>query len=274
MDSFIDVPTVAFYMTQDGSFHVHPMMPGVKVRLGLSLKNVREAVMAQIAAIEAGKTGKDWNAELRQFRLSWYSTGTWIDDLNKVVPALAARYLLIAVQENLCDKQDIALFYQAAVAFAVQAGLKDIRSNAPGYNVFVIHGRDDAALTALRAFIQGQGYKSLILRDLPPNGEAIIEALERVLPEADRIIALFTADDEGKLRDSRAPLKPRVRQNVLIEVGYAMIHRRRDSIIIALGGPEIPTNLDGIRRIQADEWGFQVQQELGRALPRLDQGSA
>jgi hypothetical protein len=56
-------------------------------------------------------------------------------------------------------------------------------------------------ITRLAAFIEGQGYQPLTLSRQPVcGGETIIEALERILPESNLIIALFTPDDEGRLR--------------------------------------------------------------------------
>jgi predicted nucleotide-binding protein len=104
---------------------------------------------------------------------------------------------------------------------------------------------------------------------MPAGAELIIEGLTRLLPTANKIIALFTPDDEGRLRGGDTPLCPRARQNVLIETGFAMIQRRADSVIIALGNTEIPSDLSGIRTIQATSWDATVENQLAQTLNNM-----
>jgi hypothetical protein len=262
---FAIVPTVAIYLTDDGEKHIVPM-PQLTMVKGHRLEKIQDLVAIQIAVVEADKTGRDRNDEVRRFRFGWYGTGSLTADLSRTPAASAMKHLLLAVQEELCDKEDLGTLEAAAIASYLQLGLRDIRSGEPGGRVFIIHGRDEDALGNLAAFIERQGYQPLILSRQPVRGETIIEALERLLPEADLIVALFTPDDEGRLHRDEEPLKPRVRQNVLVEAGFAMIQRRQDSIIVALGKTEVPTDLDGIRRIQADGWGYSVEQQLREAL--------
>jgi predicted nucleotide-binding protein len=90
---------------------------------------------------------------------------------------------------------------------------------------------------------------------LPKEGSpTIIEVLEKHVPNANAVVTLLTPDDEGRKRGDQLPLEPRARQNVLVEAGYAMISRRTRSILVAIGGVTIPTDFEGIHRIQADEW--------------------
>ena len=77
------------------------------------------------------------------------------------------------------------------------------------------------------------------------------------------VVALFNEDDEGRARaDSSGALRPRVRQNVLVEAGFAIIQRRTDSIIIVLGDVEVPSDFGGILTVRAKEWGFEVEDQL------------
>ena len=49
---------------------------------------------------------------------------------------------------------------------------------------------------------------------------------------------------------------------MLFETGFAMIQRRTESIIVALGETEIPSDLDGIRRICAPELNYDLEEKL------------
>lgn len=266
---YFEIPTVCFYAARDAEAKIRPMMPGIKVPTGcgVTLKEVCNAVVQQIANDEAERLGGDRQDEIRQFRLTWYRSQRWIDNLNEPVRPSMAKHILVAVQQELVASAQQEILYQQAEAVGLHSGLSHIASGAPGRNVFVIHGRDEAALSRLLAFTEHLGFAPQSLSRLPlQGGETIIESLERLLPEADLVLALFTPDDEGRLKGGSEPLKPRVRQNVLIEAGFALIQRRSDSIIIALGETEIPSDLEGIRRICAPAWNFHVEQELRDVL--------
>jgi predicted nucleotide-binding protein len=93
----------------------------------------------------------------------------------------------------------------------------------------------------------------------------VIELLEQYLPSADAVIALLTPDDEGRKRGARK-WELRARQNVLIEAGYAVLSRRDRSIIVALGGVTIPTDFEGIHRVQEEAWYESVGTKVARRL--------
>ena len=137
--------------------------------------------------------------------------------------------------------------------------------------VFVIYGHDAAVLEKVELLLRRLGCEPLIFSQFPKSGsETNIELLERVMPQADVLVALFTPDDEGREKGSDQLLRPRARQNVLVEAGYALIQKRRTSLIIAVGGVEIPSDFDGINRIQGDLWDATLERRLAHALHDLD----
>jgi predicted nucleotide-binding protein len=75
----------------------------------------------------------------------------------------------------------------------------------------------------------------------------------------------MTPDDEGRVMGD-SPLTPRVRENVMVEAGYAVINRRERSVLIALGGVSIPSDFDGIARIQKSVLDKSVEVELAKHL--------
>lgn len=104
----------------------------------------------------------------------------------------------------------------------------------------------------------------------------VIEILETNMPQFDAVIALFTPDDEGRKRsvtsglsETHEQLRPRARQNVLIEAGYAIISRRHRSLIVALGGVGIPSDFEGIHRLQYDMWTTDLETQIASRLAQM-----
>ena len=135
--------------------------------------------------------------------------------------------------------------------------------------VFVIYGHD-FSYRFLELVLHRIGADPLVFEQLPKTGGAtVIELLEQYIPSADAVIALLTPDDEGRKKGTDT-WEPRARQNVLIEAGYAVISRRSRSVIVALGGVSIPSDFEGIHRIQESEWSATVGMKVAKRL--LDMG--
>lgn len=131
--------------------------------------------------------------------------------------------------------------------------------------VFVIHGHDPCHQD-LDLFLQRIGVKPLFFDQLPKTGSAtIVELLETYIPGADAAIVLLTPDDEGRKRGT-CDLELRARQNVLIEAGYAVIARRISTVLVALGGVCIPSDFEGIHRIEAQTWTSAVASKIAKRL--------
>jgi hypothetical protein len=269
MDNGVNVPVMIHYRRHDGTETFESYLP--QVPKGVTLRQVVSMLAMAIAAAEAKGEDSDLKSQRRDFLWTWYGADAWISDTNVGIPRSAEKHLLVGVQTDLAGQHDRQYWERLAAFAGEKYGFKDRLPGEPGRRVFIIHGRDQKSLTQLSAFLGHLGFTPLSLSRLPTHGsETLIEALERLLPEAEFIVALFTPDDEGRLRNGVEPLKPRVRQNVLIEAGFAVIQRRRESIIVALGETDIPSDLAGIRRIEADEWNSGVEEQLERALAILE----
>jgi predicted nucleotide-binding protein len=142
------------------------------------------------------------------------------------------------------------------------------RRNAPRRpTVFIVHGHDVTTLAYVESLLLRIGCQPVTFRNYPEGSKTNIEILEYSIPKADAVVALLTPDDEGrKLGDEN--LLPRSRQNVLVEAGYAVISRRESSIIVAIGGVEIPSDFDGINRVQGDRWNREMGLDLARRLEK------
>jgi hypothetical protein len=119
--------------------------------------------------------------------------------------------------------------------------------------VFVVHGRKPP-LRELRSWLERRPKLEVELRLLEEEitaGDLLPDALSRVSSEGDAAIVLATAEDIGRLASDGGPPKPRMRQNVLFETGvfWGRLGRHRTALVIH-GHPEIPTDLDGVFRIE------------------------
>jgi predicted nucleotide-binding protein len=132
--------------------------------------------------------------------------------------------------------------------------------------VFLIHGHDKVVLAKVESLLLRLGCEPVIFSKLAGKGaKTNIEILEQELISVDAVVALLTPDDEGRKRGSGG-LEPRARQNVMIEAGYALISRRDTAWIVATGGVCIPSDLDGINRIQTEVWNRGAAINLARDL--------
>jgi len=106
--------------------------------------------------------------------------------------------------------------------------------------VFIIHGRDDGCKETVARFVEKLGLDPVILHEQANKGMTLIEKFEHHA-EVGFAIALLTPDDVGGLADDSENLKPRARQNVVLELGYFMgILGRQRVCALTRGDVEIP----------------------------------
>ncbi|MBV8546604.1 MAG: nucleotide-binding protein [Acidobacteria bacterium] len=136
--------------------------------------------------------------------------------------------------------------------------------------VFIVHGHDSAILAQVENVLHRIGAIPVYYDRAPRSGsKTIVEFLEDIVRTADAIVVLMTPDDEGRERRRAMPLQPRARENVLIEAGYGVLAMREHSILVAIGGVNIPSDLAGIDRIQGDEWSTDLAAKLAQRLSNM-----
>ena len=133
-----------------------------------------------------------------------------------------------------------------------------------GYELFVVHGRDNEAKETVARFLQKLQLKPIILHEKPNEGRTIVEKFE----EYGRVgfaIVILTPDDVGKLQNTQA-LNPRARQNVIFEFGYFVGRLGREHVCaLKKGELEIPSDYDGVIYIAMDDtdaWQIALAREL------------
>ncbi|MCA1456977.1 nucleotide-binding protein [Bradyrhizobium sp. BRP22] len=139
--------------------------------------------------------------------------------------------------------------------------------------VFVSHGHDEKAKADVESFLENCGLKPIILADQPNAGRAILEKFE-AYGDVGFAIVLLTADDLGRAKSGfDTDMRPRARQNVIMELGYFMAKLGRGRVCVLLQtGVEIPSNISGIVAIRySDEskWQNDLRRELEHAGLKL-----
>lgn len=130
--------------------------------------------------------------------------------------------------------------------------------------VFVVHGQNETARTAVVSFLESIGLVGIVLHDQPNMGRHL---LTKFIQEAELVtfaVVLMTDDDVGSLKGGK--LAPRARQNVILELGYFLAHLGQAKVCALITpGLETPSDFDGIVYIRMDN-EQQWQEELKREL--------
>ena len=132
--------------------------------------------------------------------------------------------------------------------------------------VFVVHGRDEAAKQTVARYLEGLGLKPIILQEQPSEGQTVIEKFEGYAQTAGFAVILGTPDDVGALSDDQENLQPRMRQNVVFELGYFTHALGRKCVCVMLKGDlERPSDYYGVIYIPLDDsegWKLRLATEL------------
>ena len=134
--------------------------------------------------------------------------------------------------------------------------------------IFIVHGRDEHLRTQVENVLRALGLEPIILQEQANNGKTIIEKIEECTDVGFGIV-LYTPCDEGRLKSEDGELKPRARQNVVLEHGYLMAKLGRERVCCLVSkNVEFPSDIQGIGYIPAkdvDQWKYKLAQELKAA---------
>jgi predicted nucleotide-binding protein len=146
-----------------------------------------------------------------------------------------------------------------------------------GSKVFLVHGHDDSARETTARFLERLKLEPIILHEQANEGRTIIEKVEHY-SEVVFAVVLLTPDDVGGLNVQSPELKPRARQNVILELGYFLGKLGRTRIAALLKDDvEKPSDYDGVVYISMDKagaWKLQLARELKTAGLNIDLNDA
>lgn len=142
-------------------------------------------------------------------------------------------------------------------------------SRPPG-PVFIVYGHDTAARDELELLIRRMGLEPIVLGNLPAQGDTVIEKLEHYLVDHGKVgfaCVLLTPDDEGHRAGQAKEIRPRARQNVVLELGMvlAALGRRRVAIL-RKESVEDPSDIAGLVWIGFKEKVSEVAPKLFKEL--------
>lgn len=140
--------------------------------------------------------------------------------------------------------------------------------------VFLVHGHDEGAKDGAARFLEKLGLETIVLAEMPSEGNTIIEKFEKHA-DVGYAIVLLTGDDRGA-RQGEKPV-PRARQNVIFELGYFIgkLGRRR-VCALTKDDPEIPSDYSGVVYIPMEDnsWTMSLIKELKAARLDIDANKA
>lgn len=143
------------------------------------------------------------------------------------------------------------------------------RLSTDSSRVFLVHGHDEAVRETVARFLEKLGLQVIILHEQANGGRTIIEKIEHH-SEVGMAVVLLTPDDIGGKAGGQ--MEPRVRQNVLLELGYFMgVLGRHKVCALRSGKVEIPTDFAGVVWTDmAGEWKTALARELKAAGYDID----
>ena len=139
--------------------------------------------------------------------------------------------------------------------------------------VFIVHGHDEAARETVARFLESRNLDPVILHEQPNEGRTIIEKIEDNA-DVGFAVVLLTPDDVGAPATNTDNLKPRARQNVILELGYFIGKLGREKVYaLKKHGVETPSDYDGVVYTDLDDagaWKMELVRELKAAGTDVD----
>lgn len=154
------------------------------------------------------------------------------------------------------------------IAASVPSSTNKTRTGAGSKRVFVVHGHDEGVKEGVARFLHKLHLQPVILHEQPNKGRTIIEKFEDHSDVAFAVV-LFTPDDMGYPAGDAVAVKPRARQNVLLELGFFMHAIGRNNVcVLYTPGVELPSDYAGILYLELDKsgaWHVQLAKEMKAA---------
>ena len=103
--------------------------------------------------------------------------------------------------------------------------------------------RNLSVVRRIRDVIKESTYNPVSVFDLPAHGQTLFEKFEKTVRESEGAIILLEEDEMSSRLNSR-----KIRDNVLLELGYLLAHLGKNKILILTeGNVEMPSDLSGVQ---------------------------
>ncbi len=130
--------------------------------------------------------------------------------------------------------------------------------------IFVVHGHDNEMKESVARFLERIDFEPIILHEQASGGDTIIEKLERHA-DVSYSIVLLSPDDVGAVKTDSSNLKPRARQNVVLELGYFIGRLGRSHVCpLVRDSLEVPSDFQGVVYVpfKNEDWKIHLIKEL------------
>ena len=144
----------------------------------------------------------------------------------------------------------------------------------PSNEIFIVHGHDGQIKAEVARTLEKLSLTPIILHEQANSGKTIIEKFEYNADRAGFAIIILTADDMGYAKNEDDKVKPRARQNVILELGYFTGKLGRDRVFMLYDKDvELPSDYIGVVYTPLDDagaWKHLLCKELKNAGYNID----
>ncbi|MET4630447.1 putative nucleotide-binding protein [Bradyrhizobium sp. I1.8.5] len=255
----IDELDVSTIMTGDD-----PPIAQIEQRIRSTLANIYGGDTAEYNRLH-GATSLD--ATTYYLSMGMDNSGPSVSEIRQGVEK--GRQRAKAILQGEVDSLKEYLEYSAPVDVRTESATIDLPLSD---EVFIVHGRDEAAKEAVARLIQRAGLKPVILHEQPNGGKTIIEKFEKHGSAAGFAVVIASPDDVGGLAvppGTEPQLNPRARQNVIGEMFWFAGRLGRNKVCaLVKGSIEMPSDFAGVVYTPMDEhggWRAKLLNELAAA---------
>jgi predicted nucleotide-binding protein with TIR-like domain len=132
--------------------------------------------------------------------------------------------------------------------------------------VFVVHGHDELMREQVARYLEQLDFEAIVLHEQTNRGKTLVEKLE-ANGDVGFAIILLSGDDHGSKPGDA--LRPRARQNVVLEWGYFWGRLGREHVIVPRKGDvDLPSDMSGLVWELFDDrgaWKSKISGELEAA---------
>ena len=180
------------------------------------------------------------------------------------------------IRNSIATLQKIIELFEEEISFSTPDAepleIKSVRKiSSSTKKVFLVHGRDNGPKETIARFLSEIGLQPVILHEQPNKGRTIIEKFED-FSDVGFAVILLTPDDVGGL--SGGEIKPRARENVILELGFFLGRFGRDKVCaIVVDGVSVPSDYSGVVFVPLDDtggWRSKLAKELRAANLDID----
>jgi predicted nucleotide-binding protein len=223
---------------------------------------------------DARKVCGRWLGFNDELLIRLFDSNVKAEEFNRLLGRKVLAFLDQRDPTSFCNWMDEAIAWLESIVDRLElipeavAETENVTQKNFGGDIFVVHGRDEAAKESVARFVEKIGLKAIILHEQPNAGRTIIEKFEDY-SDVGFAIVLLTPDDIGAPRDKKGQTQPRARQNVILELGYFMGKLGRGRVCaLYKEGIEIPSDYQGVLYIPMDSagaWRMALAKEIKNA---------